>query len=128
MVLNRSADFPRLQFWASVSDSEPGLTGLTTTGATANTSTGLGSPKGASIVSDLVATTLTTPLTTIAASAGTPQARREASQAPHPATSRAKTHASKLHERELARQEKRAADKHQGEPRTRSGRDPSSAH
>ena len=40
----------------------PGMTGLSTIGATANTSTGLGSPKGASIVSDLVSTNLTTPI------------------------------------------------------------------
>ena len=39
--------------------------GGTLSGATANTSAGLGSPKGASLVADLVASTLTTPLTTI---------------------------------------------------------------
>jgi subtilase family serine protease len=43
----------------------------TTTGATANTYTGLGSPQGASLVSGLVASTLTTPLTTISGSGST---------------------------------------------------------
>jgi subtilase family serine protease len=48
-----------------------GTTGTTTTGETANTFTGLGSPKGAALISDLVASTLTTPVTTIIGSTGT---------------------------------------------------------
>jgi subtilase family serine protease len=48
-----------------------GTTGTTSTGETANTSTGLGSPKGAAIISDLVASTLTTPPGTIGASGST---------------------------------------------------------
>ena len=45
------------------------LTGLTgVSGATANIATGLGSPNGTSLVNDLVASTLTTPLTTISGS------------------------------------------------------------
>jgi hypothetical protein len=39
-----------------------------TSGATANTSTGLGSPNGQSLINDLVASTTTTPLTTITGS------------------------------------------------------------
>jgi subtilase family serine protease len=45
-----------------------GTIGTTSSGATANTYTGLGSPKGASLISDLVASTLTTPLSTISGS------------------------------------------------------------
>ena len=48
-----------------------GTTGTTPTGETANTFTGLGSPKGAALISDLVASTLTTPVTTISGSTGT---------------------------------------------------------
>ena len=40
----------------------------TSSGATANTSTGLGSPNGSSLINDLVASTTTTPLTTITGS------------------------------------------------------------
>ena len=64
VVLNRSADCPTTSFLESVSGFGSGMTGVTTTGATANTSTGLGSPKGASIVTDLVSTNLTTPVST----------------------------------------------------------------
>ncbi len=42
----------------------PGFTTSPTSGATANTSTGLGSPSGSALVTSLVASTLTTPLTT----------------------------------------------------------------
>jgi subtilase family serine protease len=48
----------------------PGQTGSTTTGATANTSTGLGSPNGSALINDLVSSTLTTPLTTSGTSGG----------------------------------------------------------
>jgi subtilase family serine protease len=45
-------------------------TGATSSGATANTSTGLGSPKGAALISDLVASTLTTPIGSVSGSTG----------------------------------------------------------
>jgi len=47
-----------------------GLSSTTTSGATANTSTGLGTPVGSSLVTDLVSSTLTTPLTTSGSSSG----------------------------------------------------------
>ena len=56
-----------------------GNPGTPVAGATANTYTGLGSPKGAALLSDLVASTLTTPVTTISGSVGTgiaPHCRR----------------------------------------------------
>ena len=48
-----------------------GTTGTTTSGATANTSSGLGSPKGAALIRDLVSSTFTTPLSTIGSSGST---------------------------------------------------------
>ena len=48
-----------------------GSTGTTSSGATANTSTGLGSPKGATLISDLVGSTLTKTLTFIDSSGST---------------------------------------------------------
>jgi len=53
-------------YWNQSGNNLPGSGTLS--GATANTSTGLGSPLGASLVNDLVASTLTTPLTTISGS------------------------------------------------------------
>jgi len=61
-------------FWSSFSgfgfNSVFGSSASTTSGATANTSTGLGSPNGNSLVSDLVASTLTTTLTTSGSGSG----------------------------------------------------------
>jgi subtilase family serine protease len=48
-----------------------GSTGEPTTGATANTASGLGSPNGAALIPDLVSSTLTTPLTTSGSSGQT---------------------------------------------------------
>jgi subtilase family serine protease len=48
----------------------PGSPGATTAGATANTSTGLGSPKGDLLVADLASRTLTVPLTIVGNSSG----------------------------------------------------------
>ncbi len=48
-----------------------GSTGTTSSGATANTATGLGSPKGAALISDLVGSTLTRTLTFIGSSGST---------------------------------------------------------
>jgi subtilase family serine protease len=89
--------------------------GTTTSGETANTSTGLGSPIGPSLMSDLVASTLTVPSTTGTVSASPPakHAKKHPEQHNTHAINRAKAHASKLHERKLARQEKKAAAKHE---------------
>jgi hypothetical protein len=87
-----------------------GGSGTTTGGATANTSTGIGSPIGSSLIHDLVTSTLTVPLTTngLNASSPTKLAKKHHKHHTH-ATSRAKAHATKLHERKLAKQEKKAA-------------------
>jgi subtilase family serine protease len=86
--------------------------GTPATGATANTATGLGSPIGPAIISDLVNTTLTMPLTTSLASASAPkQAKKHHKHHTH-ATSRTKIHKAKVHERKLARQENHAAAHH----------------
>jgi subtilase family serine protease len=90
-----------------------GSSGSTTSGATANTSTGLGTPIGRSLIDDLVASSLTTPLTTTASTShGTTSA--PTSTAGHHAkhhkkahahtVKRTKTHPSSRHERGLAKQ------------------------
>jgi subtilase family serine protease len=86
--------------------------GTTITGATANTSTGLGSPIGPALVHELATSTLTLPLTTNGINGGT--LTKLAKKHHKHASSRAKNHASKLHERKLAKQEKKAAAKHDG--------------
>ena len=64
VVLSRSTDLPTTSVLGSGFGFGSGLTGLSTAGATANTSTGLGSPKGSAIVYDLVSTNLTAPCST----------------------------------------------------------------
>jgi subtilase family serine protease len=86
--------------------------GAPTTGATANTSTGLGTPIGPPLIGDLVASTITVPLPTsgVTASPPTKHGKKHHEQHKH-AISRAKAHALKLRELKLARQEKKAAAK-----------------
>jgi hypothetical protein len=94
--------------------------GTTTSGATANTSTGLGSPVGPSLIGDLVTSTLTMPSTTAGVSASSPAKHAKKHHEHHTHTiSRAKAHASKLHERKLAKQERSAAAKHDAAQHTR---------
>ena len=76
--------------------------GIGSTGATANTATGLGSPIGPAIVGDLVNTTLTMPLTTSVASASSPKHARKHHKHHTHATSRTKSHGAKVHDRKLA--------------------------
>jgi subtilase family serine protease len=58
-------------FW-SFGASNPGLSSTTSTTAGANTATGLGSPKGTALAADLVASTLSTPLTPVNSGGTTP--------------------------------------------------------
>jgi subtilase family serine protease len=89
-----------------------GSSGTTTPGAAANTSTGLGSPVGPSLIGDLVTTTITTPLPTSGVSAPPAAKHRKQHHEHHAhAISRAKAHALKLRELKLAKQEKKAAAK-----------------
>jgi subtilase family serine protease len=56
-------------FWGGIGWSIGlGTIGATTAGATANTFTGLGSPKGAALIPDLVSSTITTPVSSISGS------------------------------------------------------------
>jgi subtilase family serine protease len=97
-----------------------GSSGTTTTGATANTLTGLGSPIGPSLVSDLVTSTLTTPSITAEINSS-PLAKQGKKHHEHhtQASTHAKAHASKLHERKLAKQEEKAAAKHEAAHHTK---------
>jgi subtilase family serine protease len=78
--------------------------GASSAGATANTATGVGSPIGPAVISDLVNTTLTMPLTTSLASASPPKHSKKHHKHHTHVTSRSKTHKAKVHERKLARQ------------------------
>jgi subtilase family serine protease len=112
--------FPRGGFapWSSFSVSSDleilgGNTGTSSTSAGANTATGLGSPIGPAIISDLVSSTLTEPLTSGPNTASPPAHTNKKHQKKHHthATNRAKEHAAKLHKEKLAEQHKRAAAK-----------------
>jgi hypothetical protein len=90
----------------------------TMVGATANTSTGLGSPIGGALIDDLVASTLTRPLTLIErdsdvpASAPTKVAKPHAKHhQSHAHTIKRKAHTSTLHKRGLVNQGKSKAAK-----------------
>ena len=85
-------------------------TGTITTGASANTSTGLGSPNGSSLIDELVTSTLTTPLTSGGGSTTSPT-KATAHHAKHHKKKthahdikRTKTHASTLRDRGLVKQ------------------------
>ncbi len=87
-----------------------GTSGTTSTGATANTATGLGSPVGPLFISDLVTSTLTVPLTTSesTASVAPKHAKKHHKHRAH-ALKRAKTHAASSHGAKRAKLERRTA-------------------
>jgi hypothetical protein len=88
-----------------------GNTGLSATTAGANTATGLGSPIGPALISDLVSSTLTVPLTSGPTTASSPAQTKKHHKHHTRATSHAKEHTAKLHKEKLAEQHKRAAAK-----------------
>jgi hypothetical protein len=88
-----------------------GNIGTTPTSAGANTATGLGSPIGPALISDLVSSTLTVPLTSGPTTASSPAQTKKHHKHDTRATSHAKEHAAKLHKEKLAEQHKRAAAK-----------------
>jgi len=69
--------------------------GTTTTGATANTASGLGTPKGAALIADLASSTLTRPLSSIVASTTT--AGTTTTTTPEPVKPVKKHHVKKHH-------------------------------
>jgi subtilase family serine protease len=91
-----------------------GSSGTTTTGVTANTATGLGSPIGPSLIGDLVTSAIITPspTSTLTASPPTTHGKKHHEHRTH-AISRARAHALKLRELRLVNQEKKAAAKHE---------------
>jgi subtilase family serine protease len=84
-----------------------GSTGTPVTGATANTSTGLGSPKGASLVADLVGSTLTKTVTFIGSSSSSSTGSGTVPTAPTAPTKPVKHHAK--HGRATTKHKARAA-------------------
>jgi hypothetical protein len=85
-------------FWGSFgSGLGLGLTGTTSSGATANTSTGLGSPKGSALISDLVGSTLTEAVTFIGSSSTSTGSGITTPTAPPAPTKPVKHHAKHRH-------------------------------
>ena len=98
-----------------------GLTGTAASGTTANIATGLGSPIGPAIISDLVNTTLTVPLTTGVASTSPPiHAKKHHKHHAH-ASTRTRTHRAKVHERKLVPQGKTCSRRPRRRSMTRNG-------